>query len=49
MERVKERILIARTVVHTYNEKFAQLLYARLEGHAQLMEKWLGEVEAHLE
>ena len=37
------------TTVHTYNEKFAQSLYQRLEGHAQLMEKWLREVETHLE
>ena len=36
------------TTVHTYNEKFAQSLYERLEGHAQLMEKWLGEIEIRL-
>jgi nucleotidyltransferase substrate binding protein (TIGR01987 family) len=37
------------TTVHTYNENFAQVLYKRLEGHAYLMEKWLGEVESRLE
>jgi nucleotidyltransferase substrate binding protein (TIGR01987 family) len=36
------------TTVHTYNEKFAQSLYKRLEGHAALMEKWLGEIETRL-
>lgn len=37
------------TTVHTYNEKFAQFLYARLEDHAKLMEKWLVEIEVRLE
>jgi nucleotidyltransferase substrate binding protein (TIGR01987 family) len=51
-EEARQMLLITddrNTTVHTYNEKFAQSLYGRLEGHAQLMEKWLNEIQRRLE
>jgi nucleotidyltransferase substrate binding protein (TIGR01987 family) len=44
MEMAEDRNL----TVHTYNEQLAEAIYARLPGHAQVMEAWLDAIEQRL-
>ncbi|WP_447971034.1 HI0074 family nucleotidyltransferase substrate-binding subunit [Nitrospira sp. M1] len=34
--------------VHTYNEALANILYARLAGYAQIIDRWLARMDQHM-
>jgi hypothetical protein len=34
--------------VHTYNEQLTEEIASRLSGHAQLLQRWLDQMTAHL-
>jgi hypothetical protein len=34
--------------VHAYNKQLAEAIFARIPGHARLMESWLGAMEQRL-
>jgi hypothetical protein len=44
MEATEDRNLS----VHTYNEQLAEAIFARIPGHARLMENWLTAMEQRL-